>query len=165
MRRAAAYGRRSRRRKRRDDPEGIRTRQVLRFALWFYFSHAVERVHPLQGGKLRLKYRRDRRPGLPLESPWVFYPRYALETASKVARLGALYWRFQRVRARVEKDPRKADYTDVAITPASDDDARVLSLFEGVRATQPSAQGSQRATTRPRGVASPASAPTATPPR
>jgi len=165
MRRAAAYGRRSRRRKRREDPDGIRTRQVMRFALWFYFSHAVERVHPLQGGKLRRKYRRDRRPGMPPESAWVFYPRYALETASKVARLGALYWRFRNVRARVESDPRKDEYTDVAITPAAEDDVEVLSLFEGVRAARPAAQGSQRAGVRPRIAASRASAPTPTPPR
>ena len=35
-----------------------------------------EGVHPLEGGVFRLKFRRDRRAGLPRESPLVFYPRY-----------------------------------------------------------------------------------------
>ena len=44
--------------------------------MWFKLMIEEEGVHPLEGGAFRLKYRRDRRHGLPLESPFVFYPRY-----------------------------------------------------------------------------------------
>ena len=39
-----------------------------------------EGVHPLEGGALRLKFRRDRRHGMPRENPLLFYPRFAAET-------------------------------------------------------------------------------------
>lgn len=35
-----------------------------------------EGMHPLEGGAFRLKFRCDRRSGLPLENRFVFYPRY-----------------------------------------------------------------------------------------
>jgi hypothetical protein len=58
-------------------------------------------VHPLQGGLFRRKYRTDRRPGLPLELRFVFYPRYAWEIVSKYARLLAVALRYERARRRV----------------------------------------------------------------
>ena len=49
--------------------------------LLYMFGKTVEAegVHPLQSGLIRRKSRRDRRHGMPLESPLVFYPRYARE--------------------------------------------------------------------------------------
>ena len=64
---------------------------------------SIERIHPLEGGYLRLKFRRDRRPGLPLEPAWRFYPKYLVESIWKVAAEKGLYmlvkatgkyWRF-----------------------------------------------------------------------
>jgi len=47
-------------------------------AVLFVFSAAfpVEKLHPLQAGAFRLKYRLDRRPSFPIEPVWAFYPRY-----------------------------------------------------------------------------------------
>lgn len=49
--------------------------------LLYMFGKTVEaeNVHPLQSGLIRRKYRRDRRYGMPLESPLTFYPRCAKE--------------------------------------------------------------------------------------
>ena len=44
----------------------------------------LESVHPLEDDFLRLKFRRDRRPGMKIENPLVFYPRYGWETAKKL---------------------------------------------------------------------------------
>jgi radical SAM superfamily enzyme YgiQ (UPF0313 family) len=115
MRRAVAYG------------KGARKLGLL--ALWFYGSIAVEGVHPLQGGLFRRKYRRDRRPGMKLESPFVFYPRYALEIVTKHARLLALALRYERIRRRVEADPAKSAYRDQALTPVTDDETGTLEIF------------------------------------
>jgi hypothetical protein len=60
---------------------------------WFVGSINVERIHPLEGGFFRLKYRRDRRPGRSLEPVWYFYPRYWWELAVKMTRWAALYLR------------------------------------------------------------------------
>ena len=44
--------------------------------LWFKLMTMFEAVHPLEDGAFRRKSRRERRHGLPLVSPFVFYPRY-----------------------------------------------------------------------------------------
>ena len=49
-------------------------------------------MHPLEGGAFRLKFRRDRRHGMKLESRFVFYPRYAAEIVVKA-------WRYLRYTA------------------------------------------------------------------
>jgi hypothetical protein len=49
---------------------------------------AVENTHPMQGGVFRMKYRRDRHSGIPLEAAWRFYPKYLWEIASKHVKLG-----------------------------------------------------------------------------
>ena len=47
----------------------------------------------------------------------------------KYARLLLLYWRFARARRRVERDPAKHDYMDLALTPAEEHDLDELDMF------------------------------------
>jgi radical SAM superfamily enzyme YgiQ (UPF0313 family) len=108
---------------------GKSARKIGIMALWFYGCIAIEGVHPLQGGLFRRKYRTDRRPGFPLESPFVFYPRYAWEILSKHARLITLAMRYERIRRRVEADPAKSAYRDQALTPVTDDETGTLEIF------------------------------------
>ncbi len=58
---------------------------------WFMGCIHIEDIHPLEGGFLRMKHRRGRRPTLPIEPFWSFYPRYWLETLSKQWRWASLY--------------------------------------------------------------------------
>ena len=102
----------------------------------FYACQAVENVHPLDAGLLRRKYRHDRRPGLPIESPFVFYPRYALETIGKVSRLLWIFWRFHRIRRRVEKEPDPASYRDIATTPVTPEELASLELYHATPAAE-----------------------------
>src|SRR5215469_7190109 len=46
-----------------------RLKTTLTTILWFYLAFSFEGVHPLEAGVFRLKFRRDRRPSLGLESP------------------------------------------------------------------------------------------------
>ncbi len=42
---------------------------IVQFLItWFKGCINIEKIHPLEGGYLRLKFRRDRRPGLPIEA-------------------------------------------------------------------------------------------------
>ena len=66
---------------------GINILRLAQIILWFAQSLAIERVHPLQGGFVRLKARDERRPELPREPVWKFYPAYALEFVVKHARV------------------------------------------------------------------------------
>ena len=93
--------------------------RLLNHILQFYFTFIQEKVHPLQGGYFRRKFRRDRRSVLPRENPLVFYPRRVREIAETHARLAAFYLRLHRIRRRVERDP--APYADTALMPISGD--------------------------------------------
>ncbi len=95
----------------------------------FYSMYVVERLHPLEGGILRKKFRRDRRPGLPRANPLVFYPAYALETAVKMAKFAYYYWRAHRIHRRVYADPDHRAYTDLALTPPTPEEFAELGLF------------------------------------
>lgn len=96
---------------------------------WFMGSINIEHIHPLESGLLRLKYRRDRRPGLPIAPVWTFYPKYLAETAGKIVKLAALYLRLRRIYLRVKHDPQRYAYTDVAMTAVADDEAATHELF------------------------------------
>jgi radical SAM superfamily enzyme YgiQ (UPF0313 family) len=93
----------------------------------FQAPATIEGVHPLEGGIFRRKYRRDRRPGMRRENPVVFYARYAAEIVSKIARYGALYWRYRRILEHVRRTP--ATEVDVAMQPVQDGDLDALELF------------------------------------
>ncbi|HKT20160.1 MAG TPA: radical SAM protein [Stellaceae bacterium] len=103
--------------------------KTLFLLMWFYASAFVEKVHPLQGGYLRLKFRRDRRPGLKRESPLVFYPRYVGDLVAKHAHMMGVVWKFERLRRRIRKDPHARDYVDQATTPVVEDELDTLALF------------------------------------
>jgi len=89
----------------------------------------VEKTHPLQGGFGRRKYRRDRRPGLPIEPIWSFYPKFVLEFVSKYARMARSWVRLETASRRIRKDPRRWLYSDQALTPVSEDETESLELF------------------------------------
>jgi radical SAM superfamily enzyme YgiQ (UPF0313 family) len=97
--------------------------------MWFMSAIHLEGVHPLESGVFRLKSRRDRRPGLPREPIWKFYPRYWTESVVKLARLAILYGRIRRIYKRIKADPKRFKYMDVALTPVTDHDVEDLEMF------------------------------------
>ena len=87
---------------------------------WFKGAIHLEGVHPLEVGLFRKKYRRDRRPGLPLEPAWRFYPRYGVESVVKLWRWAAIYLGLRRIYVRCKRDPLRYQYTDIALTSVSE---------------------------------------------
>jgi radical SAM superfamily enzyme YgiQ (UPF0313 family) len=93
-----------------------RAKRLAAMIFLYYGSYRFENVHPLQCGVLRRKVRSTRRPGLPRENPFLFYPRRLWEMCSTYASAGAFYLWLQGVRKRVERDPNAAAYTDLALS-------------------------------------------------
>jgi hypothetical protein len=114
---------------RRAAASGMSAGKVLFLMLWFHSCVKLEKIHPLQGGYFRRKYRRDRRPGLPLENPLVFYPRYAWEIAYKHVYLGALVVRYGMFRKFLKLSSKAAGYTDRSLAPVIDDEYGELEMF------------------------------------
>jgi hypothetical protein len=102
---------------------------TLSTILWFYLMILFEGVHPLEGGALRLKFRRDRRHGLPLENPLVFYPRYWGGTALKAWRYFKVYRRCKAMLDAALKAPDRWTYSDLAIAPPKADEFDALDLY------------------------------------
>jgi radical SAM superfamily enzyme YgiQ (UPF0313 family) len=91
--------------------------------LWYYTCVRLEKIDPLEGGYLRRKYRKDRRPTLPVESPFIFYPRYLADLVMKHITLAGLVWKYGKLRRQLKRDPNARNYTDMALTPVTDDDS------------------------------------------
>ncbi|MBW2234413.1 MAG: radical SAM protein [Deltaproteobacteria bacterium] len=111
--------------------------------LWFYSCVAFEKIHPLDGGFLRLRSRRERRPSLPLESRLIFYSRHAWRTFYNQARLLALVLKFRGVRKDIKRDPNYREYTDLALTPVEDPELAELELFTQSASAQAAAAKAQ----------------------
>lgn len=94
--------------------------KALFFIVWFKSCLDIEGVHPLEGGLVRRKVRRNRRHGLPLENPLSFYPKYFFESLGKLVKWGRLYFRFRMIYLRIKKDPAKFEYMDTALEPVTD---------------------------------------------
>ena len=109
-------------------PNG-RPKQIASTIMWFKLMIDHEGVHPLEGGALRLKSRRDRRQGLPLESPLLFYPRYWGETAVKAVKYLRFFLRTRRILKEVLEAPDRYAYTDLAIAPPKGDEFEALELY------------------------------------
>jgi radical SAM superfamily enzyme YgiQ (UPF0313 family) len=108
---------------------GANASNALFLITWFKGSIDFESIHPLESGFLRRKFRRDRRPSFAIEPVWKFYPRYYGETLVKLLRWGFLYLRLRRIYLGIKRDPKRFEYTDIAMTPVGDDEVATHELF------------------------------------
>jgi hypothetical protein len=102
---------------------------TLSTILWFYLTILYEGVHPLESGALRLKYRRDRRHGMPLENPLLFYASYWGGTAVKAVKYVRVYLRCKAMLKAALKAPDRLTYSDLAIAPPKFDEFQALDLY------------------------------------
>ena len=90
-------------------------------------------VHPLEGGVFRLKYRKDRRPGMPIEGIVPFYWNYIGQLSraawAAVYTYSTLRWYSRKLWA----DPNRFRYSDAAIIPVEQSDDANLELFTNTR--------------------------------
>jgi radical SAM superfamily enzyme YgiQ (UPF0313 family) len=108
---------------------GIGVSRLATMIFGFSCAVEIENVHPLQAGIMRLKYRTDRRPGLPIEPIWSFYPRFIAETLHKYVKYFRQWRMIERLRRSIRKDPARADYRDEALAPVEAGDTETLALF------------------------------------
>ena len=106
---------------RRAAATGVPVRSLLKVLVSFATTVRLENVHPLQGGILRLKHPSERRPGLPREPSWRFWPRFAAATVAKHA---VLVWTIASLvawKVAIERFGNPAAYVDQALTPVGED--------------------------------------------
>jgi hypothetical protein len=110
-----------------------RPNKALQYLNEFRMLYENEGVHTLEGGVIRRKRRRSRRPTLKREPALVFYPKFTIESARKLFN----YWRgFRKEKAvlkRVVNDPERYNYTDLALQKATVEELDSLDMFQKTR--------------------------------
>ncbi|MEM7429037.1 MAG: radical SAM protein [Pseudomonadota bacterium] len=102
---------------------------INRLAWQIIYGRGPFRNYRLEGGIIPLRYRKDRRPGLPIENPLIFYPRKVFELLYGSAGLAAIWlWLFVQMK-RIAQNPAKADYRDLALTPPEQVEAEDFGLL------------------------------------
>jgi radical SAM superfamily enzyme YgiQ (UPF0313 family) len=114
---------------RRAAATGVPIRNLAKYLLTFSTTDRLEKVHPLQGGIFRLKHPSERRPGLPRENPWMFWPRFGWETLVKHTVLAGEIGRLLVWQTIIANGSAAHDYMDQALTPVSDDGDETLELL------------------------------------
>jgi radical SAM superfamily enzyme YgiQ (UPF0313 family) len=106
---------------RRARVSGINLSKVANAMIVFSGATRIENVHPLQFGIVRRKSRTQRRHGLPIENPFVYYPRRVMQFAGNLYQWGVLVRRYLAIKKRVKADPAALSYIDEALTPPKGD--------------------------------------------
>ena len=101
---------------------GVPLISIAKLVVQFATMMPIHNLHPLQSGILRMKHPSERRPGLPREHAIIFYPRHLWEQAVGNVRFARAVWRTFAVKRRIENDPDRQAYMDVALTPVGDDE-------------------------------------------
>ena len=127
---------------------GNKPERIWAHVLQFAGCMRYEKVHPLQGGYFRRKLRTHRRSGLPLESPWSFYPRRLWEILTTYGPFAGYALRMYLLCKWIKWSPATKAYKDLALTPVDDaehEDLEMLSHTEAAQAAVAKAQGEAEA--------------------
>jgi len=106
---------------RRAVASGLNPRKIVDAMTVFSGSSRIEGVHPLQFGYVRRKIRTQRRQGLPVVNPLVFYPWRALDFAIVAANWLRLATRYRAILRRVLADKAGANYVDQSLMTSEGD--------------------------------------------
>jgi radical SAM superfamily enzyme YgiQ (UPF0313 family) len=100
---------------------GISRRKLLDSLVLFSGAARIEGVHPLQFGYVRRKVRTQRRYGMPIVNPLVFYPWRAYDALRAAGQWLRRMLRYSRILKRVVADPATYTYFDEAMQPVTGD--------------------------------------------
>ena len=114
---------------RRGRTNGISPGKLMASAVVVRLYGALEGLQPLEVGLGRRRYRRDRRPGMPIESPLVYYPRHLGRALRFYAEAVRLLIPLAVFRWQLKRDPDAKGYLDQALTPVTDGELDTLEIF------------------------------------
>jgi len=115
---------------------GYDAKEMMGKLFAFHAPVVYERLHPLEGGLIRRKARRQRRPGFPIESPLLFYPRRVWEFLTKYGGAYAMHRRYRRILEGVMAESGPRDRADPAMVPVEQGEEDRLELFTATVSAQ-----------------------------
>ena len=114
---------------RRAAATGVPINSLVKILVTFATTIRLEKLHPIQGGILRLRHPTERRPELPRENAFMFWPRFVLETVGKHLVIAGAIVRLVAMKMAISRDPAAHAYMDQALTPVGDDNDETLDLL------------------------------------
>jgi hypothetical protein len=114
---------------RRGRTNRVSTGNIMGSSIAVYVYACIEGVQPLESGFIRRRVRRERRPGLPIEHPFLFYPKYLGRSLIGYSKALAMLIPLALERQRLKRDPRAKDYMDQALTPVDDQASATLEMY------------------------------------
>ena len=111
---------------------GVPLHSLVKLLVTFATAVPLENIHPLQTGILRLMHPSERRPGLPRENPFVFWPRFIWQSLRKNALIIGRIVHLSVVAHRISRRDDAKRYMDPALTPVDDHDDETLDLLTKV---------------------------------
>ena len=127
---------------RRTKQWGFPHREMMMKLFTFYACYKVEGVHPLEGGYMRRKYRRDRRPTMKRENPLVFYPKYLRQLAANHVAFLRMYLRYSRILKLVLAD--NTPHEDIAMVPVQAAEFEALEMYKATQAARDQTEKQRR---------------------
>ncbi len=131
---------------------GYDAKEMMGKLFAFHAPVVYERLHPLEGGLIRRKARRQRRPGLPIETPFLFYPNLVWESVTKYAGAYAMHRRYRRILDGVLAEPNPEHGIDPAMMPVEQGEEDRLELFTATASAQEYVQRRRSMTARRAGA-------------
>ena len=141
---------------RRGRTNRVSTGNIMGSSIAVYVYACVEGVQPLESGFIRRRVRRERRPGLPIEHPLVFYPKYLRRALVGYGKALAMLIPLSIERRRLKRDPEAKHYTDQALTPVDDQELASMEMYSVTDAAMAAVElhkDKQRQRAEPRGRA------------
>ncbi len=120
---------------------GINRTKVLDALTLFSSSARIEGVHPLQFGFVRRKMRTQRRYGMPIVNPLVFYPWRIYDFWKVGFRWIKVARRYRAMMKKIKADPNALSYTDEAMALPSVDSTGMTDFVQTHAAQLPKTHG------------------------
>jgi radical SAM superfamily enzyme YgiQ (UPF0313 family) len=114
---------------RRAIASGLNPNKILDAITIFSGSARIEGVHPLQFGLVRRKVRTQRRYGMPIVNPFVFYPWRIFDFLKAATLWLRLVHRYRRITARVAADPAASVHFDEALSLHTGETDHLIEVF------------------------------------
>jgi hypothetical protein len=108
---------------------GLNLRKVIEPIVVFSGATRIEGVHPLQFGYVRRKIRTQRRHGMRVLNPLLFYPWRAFDFTRMAYRWIRLALRYRAIKQRVLATPDATSYIDDALRPATPETDHLVELY------------------------------------
>ena len=116
--------------------KGNSWRTVMFFTAISIYSCGYFKDYRMEWGLLPRRSRKERRPGLPLENPLMFYPRAVFDTVFFGILFGARFAHLRFELWRIRRDPHRGNYRDIAITAPDSREFQDHALYTETRGAE-----------------------------